>query len=328
MTRLTARRGLVLTPWALALAFLLSAPAALADDPLPPAKTIPGGGSTARVAPAGPAPRSAVAVSPDYRLSAGDEIEVEVAVPAAAEADNPVREPKKILVGPGGTLDLPKVHGVPLVGRTVGDVQRAISAKLAEAKVATSAEVFVRVVSYAPRYVYVAGAVWDKIEVSPFEPARLLYVLAQTGKALEAADTSRVRVLSPGGTQRVVDVTALLSAGGTSPEGALLPGDIVWLAPRPPKAEPTVERVWVAGAVKSPGSYRYMTGPNNTLPLTLIKALTAAGWLTEYGKIDRVTVRRFTQADSSVRTVNVKRIIEGMDADLILEPDDLVWVPD
>ena len=71
-----------------------------------------------------------------------------------------------------------------------------------------------------------------------------------------------------------------------------------------------------------------MTGPNNTLPLTLIKALTAAGWTTEYGKIERVTVRRFTQADSSVRTTNVKRIIEGLDADLILQPDDLVWVPD
>ena len=269
-----------------------------------------------------------MAVSPDYRLSAGDEIEVEVAVPAAAEADNPVREPKKILVEPGGTLDLPKVHGVPLDGRTVGEVQRAIAGKLADAKVATSAEVFVRVVSYAPRYVYIAGAVWDKIEVSPFEPARLLYVLAQAGKALEAADTTRVRVLSPGGTQRMVEVTGLLSAGGTSPEGALLPGDIVWLAPRQPKAEPTVDRVWVAGAVKSPGSYRYMTGPNNTLPLTLIKALTAAGWTTEYGKIERVTVRRFTQADSSVRTTNVKRIIEGLDADLILQPDDLVWVPD
>src|SRR5438105_836090 len=231
MTRPTVRRGLLAPPIALALALLLSPRAATADDPLPPVRTVPGGGSTARVAP-GPAPRSAVAVSPDYRLSAGDEIEVEVAVPAAAEADNPVREPKKILVGPGGTLDLPKVHGVPLDGRTVGEVQRAITAKLAEAKVATSAEVFVRVVSYAPRYVYIAGAVWDKIEVSPFEPARLLYVLAQAGKALEAADTTRVRVLSPGGTQRMVEVTGLLSAGGTSPEGALLPGDIVWLAPR------------------------------------------------------------------------------------------------
>ena len=41
-----------------------------------------------------------------------------------------------------------------------------------------------------------------------------------------------------------------------------------------------------------------------TQPLTLIKALTAAGWITEYGKIERVTVRRFTQADSSVRTLN------------------------
>ena len=296
-----------------------------ADDPLPPPRTVPGGGSTARVA--APAPRSAVAVSSEYQISAGDEIEIEIVVPAASEADNPVREPKRILVGRGGTLELPKVHGVPLEGRTVGDVQRAVAQRLTEAKVATAPEVFVRVVAYAPRYVFLAGAVWDKIEVSPFEPARLLYVLAQAGRSLEAADTSRVRILSPGGLVRNVDVTALLAAGGATPEGALLPGDIVMLAPKPSVVEKTVERVWVAGAVKSPGSYRYMTGPNSTQPLTLIKALTAAGWLTEFGKLARVTVRRFTQADSSVRTINVERIIEGQDADLILQPDDFVWVP-
>src|SRR5207244_8341047 len=110
--------GLATPAVVLALAFLLSAPAATADDPLPPVRTVPGGGSTARVAP-GPAPRSAVAVSPDYRLSAGDEIEVEVAVPAAAEADNPVREPKKTLGGPGGPPQLPKVQAARSAGGTV-----------------------------------------------------------------------------------------------------------------------------------------------------------------------------------------------------------------
>src|SRR5262245_20272955 len=96
--------------WGLTAAVLWAVAAtAAADDPLPApgrpgaAGAPPAGRSSARVGPTeGTAPRGTVAAPGDYRLTAGDEIEIEVVLPSGAEADNPVKEPKRILVAPGG----------------------------------------------------------------------------------------------------------------------------------------------------------------------------------------------------------------------------------
>jgi polysaccharide export outer membrane protein len=306
---------------------------AFADEP--PSHPAPGtalptpsrpGVSGARLAGGEPARPSSVAVSSDYRLSPGDEVEIEVSLPAAAESENPLKEPKRVVVAPAGTLSLPKVRGVRLDGRSVAEVEGEIRGRLQSAGFGTGAEVFVRVTSYAPRFVYLVGAAYDKVSVSPFSRTLVLHVLAEAGKQMENVDGSRVRVLSAGGATRSIDVASLLSAGTMPPEAYLDPGDIVVLAPRPPRAIEKVDRVFVGGAVKSPGAYPLWLDQGKREPITLLKALAAAGWVTQYGRTNRVWLRRFSERDPSARQVNVERIIVGQDPDILLQADDFVYV--
>jgi protein involved in polysaccharide export with SLBB domain len=302
-----------------------------ADDPLPAPRTGAGAGtpprpvSGARLA-GEPGPSTSVAVSSDYRLASGDEVEIEISLPAAAEAENPLKEPKRVIVAPGGTLSLPKIRGVRLDARSVAEVEADVRGRLQTAGLGAGAEVFVRVTSYAPRFVYLVGAAYDKVQVSPFQRTLVLHVLAEVGKQMENVDGSRVRVLSAGGQVHSIDVSALLAAGSTTPESFLDPGDIVILAPRPPKTAPQIERVYVAGAVKQPGPYAFWLDDAKRQPITLLKALAAAGWATQYGRLNRVFVRRFSERDPSARQVNVERIIAGDEPDLVLQPDDFIYV--
>ena len=52
----------------------------------------------------------------------------------------------------------------------------------------------------------------------------------------------------------------------------------------------------------------------------------AAGWVTQYGRTNRVWLRRFSEQDPSARQINVERIISGVDPDMVLAPDDFVYV--
>jgi protein involved in polysaccharide export with SLBB domain len=318
--------------------FAVAATAAAEDGPLPPparpgsaagAPPAPGrsaarlGGETAPST----APRGTVAASVDYRLSAGDEVEIEVVLPSGAEADNPVKEPKRILVAPGGVLDLPRIRGVRLEGRSRKEVEQDVLVELGKTLgQGLRAEVFVRVVAYGKRYVYLVDAAFDRIEVSPFERARLLHVLAQAGKAIEEVDVNRIRILSMNGSIRTVDMKQVLTAGGASPDSWLEAGDVLILAPRPPRLQPAEERIYVAGNVKQPGAFRYLSDPVTKKPLTLLKALTAAGWVSEFANLKRVVIRRFTETDPSMRTVDVVAILRGDKADEILQPDDVIYV--
>ena len=325
--------------WGLSAAGLFAAAApAVADDGLPPparpgtgapAGTAPSGHSSARLGGEAPTtgPRSTVAASGDYRLAAGDEIEIEVVLPAGAEADNPVKEPKRILVAPGGVLDLPRIRGVRLEGRSRKEVEQDVLGELAKSLgQGLRPEVFIRVVAYGRRYVYLVDAAFDRIEVSPFERARLLHVLAQAGKAIDEVDVNRIRILSTSGAMRTVDMKQVLTAGGSSPDAWLEAGDVLILAPRPPRVQPAEDRIYVAGNVKSPGAFRYLSDPVTKKPLTLLKALTAAGWVTEFANMKRVVIRRFTENDPSMRTVDVVAILRGDKADEMLQPDDVIYV--
>jgi protein involved in polysaccharide export with SLBB domain len=311
-----------------ALAVVTASDRASADDPLPPPRPGPSGRpvSGARLAGDTAGPPTSVAVPSDYRLASGDEVEIEISLPAAAETENPLKEPKRVIVAPGGALSLPKIRGVRLDARSVGEVEADIRGRLQAAGLGAGAEVFVRVTSYAPRFVYLVGAAYDKVQVSPFSRTLVLHVLAEAGKQMESVDGSRVRVLSAQGQVRSIDVGTLLSSGTTTPDSYLDPGDIVILAPRPPKMAPQVDRVYVAGAVKQPGPYAFWLDEAKRQPMTVMKALVAAGWATQYGRLNRVFVRRFSERDPSVRQVNVERIIGGDEADLVLAPDDIVYV--
>jgi protein involved in polysaccharide export with SLBB domain len=277
-------------------------------------------GSSARVVGGSPA---VSAVAADYRFVPGDEISIEIVLPPEAEAANPLKEAKRIVVTPGGVVPVPRLRSVRLEGRTSPQVETDVQAILRTAGVAAQADVFVRVVDYAPRYVYLVGAAFARISVTPFGQTNLLHVFAQAGEAMKEVDANVVRVAKTDGRVRVVDVRALLAAGGASPEALLEAGDTVILSERAVKPEPITPVVYILGYVRMPGAYKQID-PQTRAPTTLVQLLALAGGIAEFGNLKAVTIRRHTERIP----VSALHILKGQNPDVPLQPGDIVYVDD
>ena len=80
--------------------------------------------------------------------------------------------------------------------------------------------------------------------------------------------------------------------------------------------EPADQYVYVTGGVKQDGPVAFRTG------LTATQALTLAGGPTEFSKLARASVVR---GDEVIR-LKLRRMIDGAESDLALEPDDRLIV--
>jgi len=274
-------------------------------------------------------PAAGLAMPSDYRLAAGDEIEVEVVLPKAVEAEttNPFREGRRFIVASGGRLSVPRVKDVELFGRTIADVQKDIERRIVDSGMATAPDVFVRVTAYAPRFVHLVNAVWKKIEISPFGRANLLTVLAEAGEAMKDVDVGSIEIISVStGQHRTVNFRHVLAAGGLAAESWLEPGDILNLR-RAEKVEKTTPVVYIGGYVKTPGAYALEEPGRSGQPITVTRLVYIAGGATELGNLQKVTIRRI-RGQPEVQTVNVFAIMSNRTADVPLMADDMVFVND
>lgn len=315
---------------AVALLVATSGRAHAADAPLPPPGRPGTPSPTPRPIPSDPgsAPPKApgLVVSADYRLAAGDEVEIEVALPKAVEevTTNPFKEGRRFIVAPGGRLSVPQVKDVELLGRSLAEIQRDVADRLRASGVAESPDVFVRVTAYAPRYVRLVGAVYRKIEVSPFTRPNLLTVFAEAGEAMTDVDVGAVTVVSEGRAARRVNFRAVLAAGGGTADALLDHGDVVILE-RAVKVEPPVAVVYIGGEVAKPNAYMLQEPGGTNRPITALQLFLRAGGGTQYADIKDVLLRR---ADGSVLRLNFKAIMAGAAADVPLAADDMVIVND
>lgn len=85
------------------------------------------------------------------------------------------------------------------------------------------------------------------------------------------------------------------------------------------------ERVYVFGQVKNPGAYNYKQG------ITLLRALALAGGFTDVAKDQSVELLRKRSSErqrEKRERVDINDVIRGKIPDPILEPDDVVVVPE
>jgi polysaccharide export outer membrane protein len=83
--------------------------------------------------------------------------------------------------------------------------------------------------------------------------------------------------------------------------------------------------VFVYGEVKSPGAIPYLSSKK----ITLLQAVAQAGGPTEWAKKSKVLIKRKdrkTGKEMKIR-VNLKSMIGGKVADLVLEEGDIVIIP-
>jgi len=118
-----------------------------------------------------------------------------------------------------------------------------------------------------------------------------------------------------------VDLRGLLDEGDPSKDMIIYPGDVVIVSSKELDIETNF--VWLEGQVRKPGRMPWAPG------MTIMRAITEAGGVTDMASPNRTTIKR-THPAGTVETIKVrlKDIKKNKKPDIALEPGDMVSVPE
>jgi polysaccharide biosynthesis/export protein len=272
--------------------------------PAPPVSVSP----PALSPPSSPAPTPA----PEYRLGAGDVLEVIVFGNEDISRTTTVQTT--------GSISLPLLGEVAVAGLTVSEAKQKLTSLLAR-DFLVNPQVDVKIKEYQSQFVTVLGEVNSPGRKGLRGRTRLIDVLVDAGGFTPRA-SGEVSITRAEGTFDGGAHVLRLRFGSASPsaidqvnmELTLRSGDVITALPK--------FYVTVEGEVARPGRY-VLDGD-----LTVTGAISTAGGLTRYGKND-VQVRRVDAqtGKTTIIQVDLKDVRKGKKPDLPLLPNDVVTVP-
>jgi polysaccharide export outer membrane protein len=269
-------------------------------------------------APASPAPFSSPAAaspapveSDDYRVGAGDVLEIVV----LGNADLT----RTATVQPSGSIAFPLLNEVPVAGLTVSEIQRKMTALLVK-DFLVDPHVEVKVKEYLSQFVIVLGEVNTPGRKVLRGGSRLIDILVESGGFTPRASGEVVITRTDGSFEGGSKLLRMRLGGSFSVQdyvGLEMPlrnGDVI--------TAPARQYVTVEGEVQRPGRYA-IEGD-----LTVTGAISTAGGLTRFGSSD-VKLRRIDPATGKVTItkVDLKDVRKGSRPDLPVAPNDVITVP-
>ena len=248
-----------------------------------------------------------------FRVGPGDKLEIEV-----LDVEN-TRQQCTIM--PDGNLYYQTVPALKATGLTMPDLKKQLENSLKDLYRNPQVAIVLRGVS--SQRVWVLGRV-NTPGLYPIEnPTTVLEAISRAGGLFssrfsgtteELADL-RHSFLVRNGEFVPVDFYALLRGGDLTQNIYLRNGDYIYL----PSA--LSQEVYVLGAVQQPKAVGYMD------QTTLVNAIADAKGLIPGAYSQRIVIIRGSLAEPSVATVNLNEIMGGKSPDIILQPRDIVWVP-
>jgi polysaccharide export outer membrane protein len=219
----------------------------------------------------------------------------------------------EVRLGSDGSALLPLIGTVNLNGLTVTQAERLLEQKLRDAEIYRNPQVTVQVVEGPNQVATVAGEAHAVVPI--VGSRRLLDVLATAGGLPPTA--SHVITISRPGLAEPITVDL-----GTDPLRSSLanipifPGDTIIIS--------RIGVVYMVGAFKNPIAIPL----TQYSPLTLMEATALSGGLNFQGKYNDVRLIRTVGDHRTVVKLDIQRIMHGKDPDPILEPNDIVFLPD
>lgn len=261
-----------------------------------------------------------------FTLGPGDRVEFEIlGTPSSKAATS---------VGPDGKIYYYLLSGMDVWGLTLAQARERMQKELA--KYLTEPQLTITLREVTSKHVWLLGRLNRPGVYAMPAPMTLLESFALAGGTSSAgnqvtlqdlADLRHSFVMRQG--QLVpVDFYGLLHEGDTSQNIYLQPDDFVYV----PSA--LAQQVYVLGAVQSPRAVPYTDG------MTLVTAMTSAAgaasvdWLTPgtYGVVkdaylSHVAIVRGSLSKPEMTIVDYNAVIKGRARDVLLEPGDIVYVP-
>jgi polysaccharide biosynthesis/export protein len=241
----------------------------------------------------------------DYRIGAEDVLSVFVWNHEDLSMSVPVSQ--------NGDFTFPLIGQVKAAGRTAADVQKEMIRRLGEGYLVRP-QVTVTVKEFKSQKVDVVGEVKNPGTFVLTGPTSAMEVLSKAGGPTDKAGSEALVVRATGargatdqarsGEVIPLDLRAM-QGGDVSQDVRVQHGDTVIV--------PKGNYFYVFGEVKSPGQFQYDPG------ITVLKAITIAGGITEKAAARRATVVREKEG------VRVEMPVKMSD---LLEPHDIVMVPE
>jgi len=261
-----------------------------------------------------------------YRIVPGDELDLRVFGQDSLSRTFPVP--------PSGKISLPPVGVVILSGKSVGELETELGTALEESGYLARPQVSIVITEYAKRHVYLLEGVRSPkaYELPVDRQLRLTQVLSLGGGLVEQADRKRIRILrrslvhqDEGGPVRpdviVVDLDQVMVQGKTECDVLIRPDDTIIV----PDLSREEGQIFVGGKVKKPGAY-----PLKALDeITVFRAIILAGGFDKFASPDDTYLIRKGPDGESAYKLSVSEILkDGLKADRVLRPNDIVWVPE
>lgn len=270
------------------------------------------------VAPARPAPNagkllSAQPSADDYRVGIDDVLAVTVL--QAPELNTAAR------VSQQGTISLPLIGEVSVVGQTAREIATAVEGKLRE-KYIRQPEVSVQITDTQSHGVSVIGAV-KKPGVVQIRGTKTLLEVISLAEGITDDVGEDIVVVHPidskdadAGPSKTIKVKSLYQAGDASANVAINPGDVIKVQQAP--------MVYVVGEVKEPGAFPVRGGDR----LTVLRALALGKGLAPTASKDAAVILRGGAAGGQTEVpIRLSQILKSKQPDVELQPNDVLFVP-
>ena len=217
-----------------------------------------------------------------------------------------------VFVRPDGKVSLPLIGEIQAGGRTVQELQSSLVEAYAKSVKGASVTVIVKDIKSRPVY-FIGGFAKPGVEQLT-KDLTLLQAVSIAGGLLPTADGENGFILR--GDRRIpIDFTRLIQKGDVSQNLKLEVGDSI--------VAPVADAVFIHGEVKTPGALK-ATGD-----LTVLKAISQAGGVTQMGATGRVEILR-SQGDKRERIkVDLDKMMRSPEGnpDVRLKPNDIIFVP-
>lgn len=247
----------------------------------------------------------------EYRVGPGDTIEV--AVFEVEDLD------RSVTIAADGRIRLPLIGAIEVGGNTPREIEAQISSLYADGYL-RNPQVTVSVVDFRSQPVSVLGAVREPGVYQLLGRRRLSDVLALAGGlSEEVGDSVRISRSSDGEAQREIEVSvsSLLSLHPS-------PDDNPWIEPHDSIQISKAGVVYVLGAVGRPGGFPI----KEQEPMTALRAISLAEGTEGVAAKKRVRIIRRRDGLEEELPIRLDRILAGKAPDPVLEPNDIVYLPD
>ena len=257
------------------------------------------------------------AVAEDYRVGSGDVIEIKVF--GESGFDQTTR------ISPSGEITMPYLGAVQVGGLTQFEIEEKIEAGLA-GRVLQNPQVTVFIREYRSQPVFVLGAVKSPGQYQITQRLHVIDAIAMAGGIDLAKAGGEIVLQRPAPADDPVakpetiriDMKQMLEDGDLSLNVALKGGDVIQV----PELVPRV--FYVIGEVNRPGVFQLPVEQN----FYLTQALAQAGGPMKTAKIKKGMLVRFDEnGGCQEMAVNFDDILKGRVADLVVNPNDVIFVP-